>query len=536
MLAEKLRSATAAAPVGAWDLSYAYYDPPANLTWDISTGNYVSSFSVDEETMTNGIFFKPDGLRMYITGSSGDDVNEYHLSNAWNIRSAVYIRNFSVNAQEIFPQDVFFKPDGLKMYIIGSSGDDVNEYNLSTAWNVTTASYLQNFSVAAQETTPTGIFFKPDGLKMYITGSSGDEVNEYNLSTAWDISTASYLQNFSVSSQDASPQGISFRSDGLRMFIAGGFGVDVNEYTLSTAWNISTASYLRRFIPTSINTSMTGIFFSSNGGNMFLIGEWDNGVATPVERVENYVVSGFNVLDQEATPTGIFFKPDGTKMYIAGSTGDEVNEYNLSTAWDTGTASYLQNFSVAAQETATEDIFFKPDGTKMYIVGSTGDDVNEYNLSTAWDISTASYLQRFSVQLQDTGPTGIFFKPDGLKMYIVGSTGEDVNEYNLSTAWDISTASYLQNFSVSSQEINPNGVFFKPNGLKMYIVGSTGDEVNEYNLSTAWDISTASYLQNFSLDAQDAQAEGIFFKPDGTKMYIVGGSDRVLQYSLGIQE
>jgi DNA-binding beta-propeller fold protein YncE len=176
------------------------------------------------------------------------------------------------------------------------------------------------------------------------------------------------------------------------------------------------------------------------------------------------------------------FKPDGTKMYIVGDTGNDVNEYDLSTAWDISTASYLQNFSVAAQETVPNGLFFKPDGLKMYIVGQTGDDVNEYDLSTAWDISTASYLQNFSVSAQETVPQGLFFKPDGTKMYIVGDTGNDVNEYDLSTAWDISTASYLQNFSVAAQDTDPYGLFFKPDGLKMYILGVVGDAVYEYDL------------------------------------------------------
>jgi hypothetical protein len=95
------------------------------------------------------------------------------------------------------------------MYVIGLSGDDVNEYDLSTAWDVSTASYLQNFSVSAQESAPYGVFFKPDGLKMYIIGFLGDDVNEYDLSTAWDVSTASYLQNFSVAAQETSQLGSS---------------------------------------------------------------------------------------------------------------------------------------------------------------------------------------------------------------------------------------------------------------------------------------------------------------------------------------
>ena len=247
----------------------------------------------------------------------------------------------------------------------------------------------------------------------------------------------------------------------------------------------------------------------------------------------SFTGSAFSVSAQGLTPTGVFFKPDGTKMYVIDAWFDNVNEYNLSTAWSISTASYLQQFSVFAQEGTPVGIFFKPDGTKMYIVGSAGDDVNEYNLGTAWNISTASYVQNFSVAGEDTVPQDVFFKPDGTKMYIVGSTGDDVNEYNLGTAWNISTASYVQNFSVAGEDSIPAGVFFKPDGTKMYVIGASFDRVNEYNLGTAWNISTASYVQNFSVAAQDTNPSGVFFEPDGTKMYVSGnGTDKIYEYDL----
>ena len=68
-------------------------------------------------------------------------------------------------------------------------------------------------------------------------------------------------------------------------------------------------------------------------------------------------------------------------------------------------------------------------------------------------------------------------------MYVVGSDGDSVHEYDLSTPWDISTSVFLQSFSVTSQGLVPNGVFFKPDGVKMYVVGSGGDSVYEYDLS-----------------------------------------------------
>ena len=241
----------------------------------------------------------------------------------------------------------------------------------------------------------------------------------------------------------------------------------------------------------------------------------------------------FSVAGQGIYPKGVFFKPDGLKMYVIGAYGDGVDEYNLSAAWNVSTAVFVRSFSVAAQEALPYSVFFKPDGLKMYVIGPSGDDVNEYNLSTAWNISTAVFVQSFSIAAQETNPFGVFFKPDGLKMYVIGATGDDVNEYSLSVAWNVSTAVFMQSFSVAAQDTNPQSLFFKPDGLKMYVVGAADVGVNEYNLSTAWNISTAVFVQSFSVAAQDIWPQGLFFKPDGLKMYVVGayGKD-VNEYDL----
>jgi DNA-binding beta-propeller fold protein YncE len=235
-----------------------------------------------------------------------------------------------------------------------------------------------------------------------------------------------------------------------------------------------------------------------------------------------------------SAPQGLFFKPDGTKMYVVGSTADRVRVYDLSTAWNVTTASYVQNFSVAGQETGPTGVFFSTDGTNMYVVGVTGDDVNQYSLSTAWNVTTASYVRRKTVAAQETSPQGLFFKSDGTKMYVVGASGNDIGQYNLSTAWNVSTASFAANKVISAQDGNPTAVFFKPDGLTMYVTGTNLDDVFEYDLSTAWAVNTASYVQNFSVGGQDSAPSGIFFKPDGLKMYVLGTSgDDVNEYDLG---
>lgn len=248
----------------------------------------------------------------------------------------------------------------------------------------------------------------------------------------------------------------------------------------------------------------------------------------------SYDSVSFSVATEDGTPWASRFNDDGLKMYVIGSVNDAVYEYDLSTEYDISTASYSQSFSISSQEGASVDLFFKPDGTKFYISGLIGDAVYQYSLSTAWDISTASYDSvSFSTASQDTVPYGIFIGNSGTRLYVSGGQNGSIFQYTLSTAWDLSTASYDSiSFSVSSQDPLPTGLFFTPSGDKMFMSG-VADSVFQYTLSTAWDLSTASYDSvSFSAASQVGNALGLNFKPDGSKMYITDNiNDTIYQYS-----
>jgi len=238
----------------------------------------------------------------------------------------------------------------------------------------------------------------------------------------------------------------------------------------------------------------------------------------------------FDVGSQAINPEGLFFKPDGTKMYAICSTGDDVNQYTLSTAWDVGTAVYEKVFSVGG---TPSEIFFKSDGTKMYVTCTQADRVKQYNLPTPWDVATATQVGDVDVDLQEPYPTGLFFKPDGTKMYITGFYSTAVNQYSLSASWDVETAVYEKLFDVGSQESDPEGLFFKPDGTKMYIIGIGSKTVNQYALSIPWDAGTAVYEKLFGIGDHEDEPQGLFFKPDGTKMYVIGTTGKdVDQYTL----
>ena len=247
--------------------------------------------------------------------------------------------------------------------------------------------------------------------------------------------------------------------------------------------------------------------------------------------------SFFSVATQETSPYGFAFSSDGTKMFVVGS-GGIVYQYNLSTPWSVTSAVYNSMFSVATQDTAPSEITFSSDGTKMFVVGITNDAVYQYNLGTAWSVTSAVYNSMFSVVTQETNPYSVTFSSDGTKMFIVGAGGS-VHQYILSVAWSVTSAVYDSSFSTATQESTPYGVVFSNDGTKMFIVGSISDRVHQYTLGTAWSVTSAVYVVGFwinsnpALLSQVSSPKSITLSSDGTKMFIVGSfNDRVNQYNL----
>jgi len=546
-------SAVSASKTGAWEI----YDQGQMVRdtqwtgqpWEVNNGYYLNkkwTVGLSETTPTD-VQFNDDGTKLYIIGTSGDTIFQYSCSTAWDVTTAFYTgKSFSVNAQESTPNGLFFKSDGTKFYIVGQTNDTVYQYSCATAWDVSTAFYdLKAFSVNAQEGTPLGLFFKPDGTKFYIAGVNGVTVYQYSCATAWDISTASYdTKSFSVFAQDSGPNGVFFKSDGTKFYVVGSVSDAVYQYSCATAWDVSTGSYDTKSCRLSgIEGSSTGLCFKSDGTRLYVIGtdldlviEFTLSTAWDVS-TNNRAGGVFYVGGQDTVPQDVYFKSDGTKFYVVGDTNNTIYQYSCATAWDVSTASYdTKSFSVAAQETLPLGFFFKSDGTKFYIVGQANTRVYQYSCATAWDVSTASYdTKSFNVGTQDTIPTGLFFKSDGTKLYVVGDTNNTIYQYSCATAWDISTASYdTKSFSVATQEINPYGLFFKDDGTKFYIIGLNTPRVFQYSCATAWDVSTASYdNKSFTVSATDNQTYGLFFKSDGTRLYVVGAAtDTLFQYDL----
>jgi len=259
------------------------------------------------------------------------------------------------------------------------------------AYDITRCSYDSISHAFAEDNAVRGIFFKPDGLQMYVTGAQNDKIYQYYLidfappgagmpdwPMPWNVSFAEFVGEFDISSLETTPTGLFFSPDGRKAYILGPDSNTVWQLPLSSPWAISSAS-----VPPSASLNVSG---------------------------------------EDATMTGIFFKPDGSKMYLVGGTDDKVYQYSL-LPWDISTATYeAKSFSVVLQEPFPYDVWFNADGDKMLIIGSAFNVINQYALSTPWDVSTASFgSKQCDVSSLEPDPTGMAISPSSHKLYVVGS-------------------------------------------------------------------------------------------------------------------
>ena len=589
-----------------------------STAWNISTASVINRLGAATDSVTTGVFFKSDGLKMYTIGYTGDAVYEYELSTAWDISTALYTDKLFVGYEDGTPESLFFKPDGDKLYFIGRSTDRVFEYTLPTAWSI--SSFRRSFYDLYRYTPlPRSVSFTADGRNMYSLSSSKNRVTQYALSTAWDINTLSYVTYVNVGSNDLTPEGLKFSSDGSKMYVIGSTTDSVYEYKLSTEWDISTATYYTSYSIAGYETAPTDIAFKYDGSVMYVIGttgdditEFNldssnlvidgtlelnagaeiNGSLLVSEKITTYgnidtnkltasklelsdnlradgviVNSSWNIEDatldfkrdldypnfyiggKAGSIQSLYMRSDGAKIYLIGSSSDSVHEYDLGTDYDISTATFVRSKSVSADVGGSPvGLKFSSDGTKMFVLASDVPwaGVYKFTLSTAWNISTATYtrsytptVQEKSISGEETNPQGIYIKSDGLQLFVVGQSGDDVTKYTLTTAWSLTTATAVSTFLVASEAITATSIAFSTDGLNMYISDSNSANLYRYALDEAWDITTASFDNGSRKEytiAQSAANDEIFIggNPDGKKLYVLGNTaDTVYQYTLG---
>jgi hypothetical protein len=219
-----------------------------------------------------------------------------------------------------------------------------------------------------------------------------------------------------------------------------------------------------------------------------------------------------------------FWGDSGNHLFILNNSGDTVLKYSVSTSYDFSTinATPVQTFSVSAQEIYLTSMWFSPDGLHMYIGGNQGNDVNEYTLTSAWDLSTASFT-RNTLSAGNVG--AISLSSDGTIIHTYRYDSNSVGQATLSTAWNTSTAGSVSYYTLPSATY-VGSVFWASNGYTLYVGDPSQDVIHKYTVSTAYDLSsTLTRTETLDVSAKTSVPSGMVFNSDLSKLYIMSSSN-----------
>jgi len=224
---------------------------------------------------------------------------------------------------------------------------------------------------------------------------------------------------------------------------------------------------------------------------------------------------------------------------VTSAAAGNVATLTLSTGHDLSTVSAGTATAIPNVALRSYGLCAKPDGTSIVIgdCDATPITLRQYSLSTAWDATTISADGSLDIssQYNSLNPMDVTFGDDGSKLYVCDASS-NLHEYDLSTAYDITTATFNQtNSTTFSAKGRLEGVDISPDGTKMAVQSSTELELLYVELSTAFDISTASIsgTYDYSVDTT-AGATGLKFADGGNLVYFGVGfpSDELIQYTL----
>lgn len=250
---------------GGPSLSYATRGDLSTIVLD----EYIPLWNPTVNAAT-GITFDRDGNTVFVVDGGADQVLAFDLAAPYSFTTTQLSGALDVSSEDITPSGIDFGNDGTKLYLVGFQGS-IHEYSLSVAYDLSTASLENSFLVTVQDTGPSALAVSNDGTKIFISGTFSDAIFEYSLSTPFDISSASFTTSFSVSSEESDPREVRFNANGTMMYVSGSAG-NIHEYMLGTPFDVSTAifnytsSVSFGHFGFQFNNSFTKLFAVSGGG------------------------------------------------------------------------------------------------------------------------------------------------------------------------------------------------------------------------------------------------------------------------------
>lgn len=217
--------------------------PPSTSNFSGIANFSYSNKSYEGPTSSNyAPAYSEDGTKLYYNSSG--DIRQYTLSTPFDVSTATDSgKIFNHSGTNSYGFD--FSNDGTKLFLCSRSYGTMRQYALSTPWDISTASYVkQSGSLSAG--TLQDIAVSPDGSAIfYIAGSI---VYKLVLSTPWDVAGSSTSAT-SFNPGGAGAIGLAITRTGTKLLMVMNSSNAIREYTLGSAFDLSSATLVTTFNP-----------------------------------------------------------------------------------------------------------------------------------------------------------------------------------------------------------------------------------------------------------------------------------------------
>jgi len=221
-----------------------------------------------------------------------------------------------------------------------------------------------------------------------------------------------------------------------------------------------------------VNVAQTRCYIADEAAN---IAVWDFGTAGDISTITEDTGNVLNFSAEEDKVRAIWVNAAEDVVIIVGANSNDVSKYELSSAGDLTTASFTtgQSFSATGVINSCAAVYVSPDERFVFMPTSNVDTIYRYELTTPGDFSTGvlSTGNYYFNGREDLNLKGLTFTDDGEYMFALGnSVNTVVHSYILDTPWDLNSVRYTG----SSHELYVNTEI--PNGRGMFI-SSTFDKI-----------------------------------------------------------
>jgi len=352
----------------------------------------------------------------------------WHGADAENVKVTLRVKQVGVNTEYLMDQFFFYTPY--------NTGSNAAVYSFLARLNF---SVYDALTVTFTLDVHTGIGNSDTGTKNIIAMERLYESTTYQ--NAWMIDYHWVeTKTIDTTANDGTPYGIFVSNlSGLKLYIVGDGGNAVDTYTMTTANDTSTATYV-----------------------------------------------GTYAITQDTVPTDVFFNNAATLMFITGTTNDSIYTYSLSTPdVITSGVTYVRTYSFTSQDTNVRSACFSTDGLKLWMAGQQNSKIYEYSLTTAFNTSTMSYTGN-SLSI-DGLPYNVRVSDDSKYLYVLVEGTDPIvtkltqYEINGSVA-NYDVIRYTMPINRNTGEYNYEGFDISYDGKKIYLIGTADDVIREVQL------------------------------------------------------